>query len=158
MTIDDLVLVRADGSVEGGGNINVAAYYIHAPVHAARSDVVCAAHCHTPYGTPFSAMVAKLEPISQEACIFFEDHELFDDEELNITSTDGGKRIAASLGGARSVILRNHGLLTCGGSVAEAIILMLNLDRACRVQLAVQSSGQSAYPLSEDVCELTASQ
>jgi ribulose-5-phosphate 4-epimerase/fuculose-1-phosphate aldolase len=109
MTTDDLVLVRTDGTLEGGGYINMAAYYIHAPVHEARPDIVSAAHCHTPYGTPFSATVTRLEPISQESCAFFDDHEIFDDEEVSIGSTDGGKRIAAAMGGARAAILRNHG-------------------------------------------------
>jgi hypothetical protein len=64
MTTDDLVLVRPDGTIEGGGHINVAAFHIHAPVHEARPDVVSAVHCHTPYGTPFSANVTELLPIS----------------------------------------------------------------------------------------------
>jgi ribulose-5-phosphate 4-epimerase/fuculose-1-phosphate aldolase len=149
MTVDDLVLVRSDGSVEGGGHINMAAYYIHAPVHAARSDVVCAAHCHTPYGTPFSAMVAKLEPISQEACIFFGDHEVFDDEEVNITSTDGGKRIAASLGGARSVILRNHGLLSVGTTVDAAVGFFLLMERCAEVQV----KARDAKPISAEAAQ-----
>src|ERR1700712_2227309 len=101
MTTDDLVLVRSDGTVEGGGHINAAAYYIHAPVHEARPDIVSAAHCHTPYGTPFSATVTRLAPISQEACAFFDDHEIFDDEEVSIGSVDGGKRLAATPGPAR---------------------------------------------------------
>jgi ribulose-5-phosphate 4-epimerase/fuculose-1-phosphate aldolase len=140
MTVDDLVLVRADGSVEGDGKINMAAYYIHAPVHEARSDVVSAAHCHTPYGTPFSAMVTKLEPISQEACIFFGDHELFDDEEVNIASTDGGKRIGASLGDAHGVILRNHGLLTVGTTVDSAVGYFLLMERCAEVQVKARDA------------------
>lgn len=59
---------------------------------------------------------------------------------------------------ARAMILCNHGLLTLGRTVAEAFILMLNLDRACKVQLAIQSSGQEIHPVSPEVCELTASQ
>jgi hypothetical protein len=89
MTTDDLVLVRPDGTIEGGGHINVAAFHIHAPVHEARPDAVSAVHFHTPYGTPFSATVTKLTPISQEACAFFGDHEIFDDEEVSIASLDG---------------------------------------------------------------------
>ena len=56
------------------------------------------------------------------------------------------------------MILRNHGLLTVGATVAEAFILMLNLDRACRVQLAIQSTGQATYPVSAQVSEKTARQ
>ncbi|MCV7215822.1 class II aldolase/adducin family protein [Mycobacterium crocinum] len=146
MTTDDLVLVHADGTIEGGGHINVAAYYIHAPVHEARPDVVAAAHCHTPYGTPFSATVTPLAPISQEACAFFDDHEIFDDEEVNIGSTDGGKRIAAAIGGARAAILRNHGLLTVGGSVDSAVGYFLMMERSAEVQV----KARDAKPIGAD--------
>ena len=139
MTTDDLVLVRPDGTVEGG-HINVAAYYIHGPLHEARPDVVAAAHCHTPYGTPFSALVTKLTPISQEACAFFDDHEIFDDEEVNIGSTDGGKRIAAAIGEARAAILRNHGLLTVGQSVDSAVGYFLMMERSAEVQVKAREA------------------
>jgi len=140
MTTDDLVLVRPDGTVEGGGHINMAAYYIHHPVHEARPDIVSAAHCHTPYGTPFSATVTLLEPISQEACAFFGDHEIFDDEEVNIGSTDGGKRIAAAIGEARAVILRNHGLLTVGATIDAAVGYFLLMERCAEVQVKARDA------------------
>jgi ribulose-5-phosphate 4-epimerase/fuculose-1-phosphate aldolase len=140
MTTDDLVLVRADGTVEGGGHINMAAYYIHGPVHEAVPGLVAAAHCHTPYGTPFSAAVTKLEPISQEACAFFGDHEIFDDEEVNIGSTEGGKRIAAAIGDARGVILRNHGLLTVGTTVDSAVGFFLLMERCAEVQVKARDA------------------
>jgi len=140
MTTDDLVLVRPDGTIEGGGHINIAAYHIHAPLHEARPDVVSAAHCHTPYGTPFSAMVTKLAAISQEACAFYDDHEIFDDEEVSIASLDGGKRIAASLGGSRGVILRNHGLLTVGSTVDSAVGFFLLMERCAEVQVKARDA------------------
>ena len=146
MTPDDLVLVHADGSVEGGGHINMAAYYIHAPVHEAAPMSSAAAHCHTPYGTPFSASVTKLAPISQEACAFFDDHEIFDDEEVNIGSTDGGKRIAAAIGEARAAILRNHGLLTVGASVDAAVGYFLLMERSAEVQV----KARDAKPIGAD--------
>jgi ribulose-5-phosphate 4-epimerase/fuculose-1-phosphate aldolase len=146
MTTDDLVLVAADGTIEGGGHINMAAYYIHAPVHEARPDIVSAAHCHTPYGTPFSATVTRLEPISQESCVFFDDHEIFDDEEVSIRSTDGGKRIAAAIGDARAAILRNHGLLTVGATVDAAVGYFLLMERCAEIQ--VKAPG--AQPIGAD--------
>ncbi len=160
MTADDLVLVGPDGTVEGGAHINRTAYYIHAPLHEARPEIVSAAHCHTPYGTAFSAAVTKLEPISQEACAFFDDHEIFDDEEVNIGSTDGGKRIAAALGGARAVILRNHGLLTVAGTVDAAVGYFLLMERSAEVQLKARDarpiSEESARRVHDDYDEVTA--
>jgi ribulose-5-phosphate 4-epimerase/fuculose-1-phosphate aldolase len=138
VTVDDLVLVAPDGSVaEGHGWINPAAYHIHAPVHEARPDIVSAAHIHTPYGTSFAAKAQLLEPISQESCTFFEDHSLFDDEEVDVASTAGGKRIAAALGSAKAVILRNHGPLTVGTTVDSAVGFFLQLERAAEVHVKV---------------------
>lgn len=133
-TVADLVLVGPGGTlVEGDGDINVAAYYIHAPVHAARPDIVSAAHTHTPYGTPWSACAELFSPICQEAVAFHDDHALFDDGEVDVMSTDGGKRIAAALGGHKLAILRNHGLLTVGPDVDETIGWFLMAERVAEV-------------------------
>ncbi len=107
--VRDLVMVGPDGElVEGEGIINTAAYYIHHPILEARPDVVSATHVHTRWGTPFAAEVRPIEPITQESCIFFEDHAIFDDEEVQIQSVEGGKRIAVALGRNRAIILRNR--------------------------------------------------
>ena len=113
----NLNLIGPDGElVEGEGSTNPAAYHIHHPILAARPELVSAAHVHTGWGTPFSAECRLLRPISQESCVFFENHALFDDEEVQIQSVDGGQRIANALGPHCAVILRNHGLLTVGDS------------------------------------------
>jgi len=139
--VADLVLVGPDGRlVEGEGPINVAAYYIHHPILSARPDAVSAVHVHTGWGTPFSAEARLLAPITQEACIFFEDHALFDDEEVQIQDVDGGKRIAAALGGRRAVILRNHGLLTVGESVAEAVGSFVHMERVAEAHMKARNA------------------
>jgi ribulose-5-phosphate 4-epimerase/fuculose-1-phosphate aldolase len=138
MMVDDLVLIGPDGKlVEGKGSINPAAHHIHWPIHEARPDIVSAAHTHTPYGTPFSSLVQRIRPITQESCAFYEDHEIFDDEEVDVINTDGGKRIAAALGGAKAIILRNHGLLTAGATVAEAVGFFLMLERCAEAHVKV---------------------
>jgi ribulose-5-phosphate 4-epimerase/fuculose-1-phosphate aldolase len=101
----------------------------------ARPDVVSATHVHTAWGTPFSAEVRPIEPITQESCVFFEDHALFDDEEVQIQSTEGGKRIAAALGRNRAVILRNHGLLTVGARVDEAVGSFVQMERVAEAHM-----------------------
>lgn len=145
-TVEDTVLVGPDGEVrdlpELGARpapINVTAYYIHHPIHAARPDVVSAAHVHTPWGTAFSTERRLLAPINQEATQFFENHALFDDEEVQVLSTDGGKRIAAALGDHRSIILANHGLLTTGVSVADAVGWLVTMERVAEVQLKARN-------------------
>lgn len=139
--VSDLVLVGPDGSlVEGEGPINVAAYYIHHPILAARPEAVSAVHVHTGWGTPFSAEVRPILPISQESCIFFEDHAIFDDEEVQVQSTEAGGRIAAALGDNRAVILRNHGLLTVAARVDEAVGSFVHMERVAEVHMKVRDA------------------
>lgn len=140
-TVGDLVLVGPDGSVvEGEGPINVAGYFIHQPILVARPDAVSAAHVHTPWGTPFSAEVRPIRPVTQEACIFYEDHAIFDDEEVQIQSTEAGGRIADALGNNRAVILRNHGLLTVGDSVKNAVGSFAFLERVAESQMKARDA------------------
>ena len=145
-TVADTVLVGPDGQVVGGSRtINKTAYHIHWPIHEARPDVVSAAHTHTQWGTPFAATRRLLQPINQEACLFHEDHTLFDDEEVQVRSVDGGKRIAAALGPNRAVILANHGLLTTGASVAEAVAAFVAMERVTEVHM----KAPDAVPISD---------
>lgn len=135
-TIHDLVLVGPDGAIlEGTGAINMAGYFIHQPILLARPDAISACHVHTGWGTPFAAEARPIEPISQESTIFFEDHALFDDEEVQIMSTDGGARIAEALGGQRAIILRNHGLLTVGPRVDAAVGSFVLMERVAEVHM-----------------------
>jgi ribulose-5-phosphate 4-epimerase/fuculose-1-phosphate aldolase len=146
-TVADLVLVGPEGHlVEGEGPINVAAYYIHWPILAARTEAVSAAHVHTGWGTPFCAEVRPILPITQESCIFFEDHAIFDDEEVQIQDTEGGRRIARALGTNRAVLLRNHGLLTVGESVAEAVGCFVHLERVAEAHM----KARDAKPISAE--------
>jgi ribulose-5-phosphate 4-epimerase/fuculose-1-phosphate aldolase len=97
--------------------------------------VVCAVHTHTPYGTPWSANARPFAQIVQEATAFHGCHSVYDGEDVNVGSTDGGKRIAAALGDGRGVILRNHGLLTVGGSVDEAVGWFIMMERVAEVHV-----------------------
>ena len=146
----DLVLVGPDGAaVDQQGNeaaINLSAYYIHYPIHEARPEMNAAAHTHTQWGTPFSAERRLIEPISQESTVFFEDHSLFDDEEVQVLSTDGGKRIAAALGDNRATILANHGLLTVGASAADCVGYFVMMERVAEVQM----KARKGIPLSAE--------
>ncbi len=145
--VSDLVLLNSDGDlVEGEGPINIAAYYIHQPLLAARPDVVSACHVHTGWGTPFSAEVRPIEPITQEACIFFEDHAIFDDEEVQVQSTEAGQRIAQAMGKNRAIILRNHGLLTVGDSVSAAVGTFVTMERVAESHM----KARHAKPISAE--------
>lgn len=146
-TAEDMVLVDADGElVIGKGDVNRPGYHIHQPILAARPDITSAAHTHTQWGTPFSAEVRLPEPITQEACIFFEDCALFDDEEVQVQSVGAGSRIAQSLGRNRAIILRNHGLLTVGTSVKHSVAHFVMLERVAEAHVKTPN----AKPISAD--------
>lgn len=153
-TVDDLVLVGPDGSVvEGDGEINETAYHIHMPVHDARPEVVAVAHTHTGYGTPWSANCKPFRAISQEACSFVFNQSIFDGEELNVADYETGTRIAEAMGSNTLCFLRNHGLLTAGGSVAEAVGFFVMADRVAEVHIkapdAVAISDEAAKSLAQ---------
>lgn len=140
-TVADLVLVGPDGGlVEGDGIINTAAYYIHHPILMARPDAVSAVHVHTGWGTPFSAEVRPILPITQEACVFFEDHAIFDDEEVQVQSVEAGGRIAKALGNNRAIILRNHGLLTTGETVGGAVGSFVQMERVAEAHMKARDA------------------
>tara|TARA_R110002111_G_scaffold54979_3_gene94685 strand:- start:24 stop:770 length:747 start_codon:yes stop_codon:yes gene_type:complete len=139
--VSDLVLVNPKGElVEGDGFVNEAGYYIHYPILNSRADAVSAVHVHTGWGTPFSAEARLFDTITQEATIFFEDHALFDDEEVQVQSTDAGQRIADALGKTRAIILRNHGLLSVGDSVAEAVGSFIIMERVAESHMKVRNA------------------
>ena len=143
----DLVLVGPNGElVEGEGIINVAGYYIHHPILAARPDLVSVTHVHTGWGTPFSAEVRPIEPITQESCVFFEDHAIFDNEEVQVQSTVAGELIPEALGNNRAILPRNHGLLTTGTRVDEAVGTFVMMERVAEAHL----TALDAKPLSAE--------
>ena len=101
----------------------MAAYHIHHPILMARSDAVSAAHVHTGWGTPFAAERRPILPISQESCIFFEDHALFDDEEVQVQDTDGGRRIAEVLQTAKVVVMVTHDMSWITAFCTRAVLV-----------------------------------
>lgn len=154
--VSDLLLVDPEGTVvHGEGAVNEAGFAIHSQVHAARPDVVAAAHTHSTYGRAWSTLGRKLDPLTQDACAFYEDHELFDGFHGVVLDLDEGREIARRLGAGKAVILRNHGLLTVGGSVQEAAWWFITMDRSCQVQLLAEAAG-SPVGIGEEVARSTA--
>jgi ribulose-5-phosphate 4-epimerase/fuculose-1-phosphate aldolase len=138
----DLILVNHKGDVvEGSHPVNGAAFAIHSQVHAARPDVIAAAHAHSMYGKSWATLGRLLDPITQDACAFYEDHGLFQDFTGVVYQTSEGERIAQALGQRKAVILRNHGLLTVGHTVDEAAWWFITMDRSCQAQILAESAG-----------------
>jgi ribulose-5-phosphate 4-epimerase/fuculose-1-phosphate aldolase len=139
----DLILVDAGGEVvKGRARVNRAAFAIHSRVHAARPDVIAAAHSHSLYGRTFSTLGRLLDPLTQDACAFYDDHALFDDYTGVVLDTSEGDRIAHALGSSKAVILQNHGLLTVGQSVDAAAFWFISMDRCCHTQLLADAAGE----------------
>ena len=143
MTVSDLLLVNHKGEVvEGDGLLNGAAFTIHSQIHMANPEVTAAAHAHSVYGKAWSSLGRTLDPITQDACAFYEDHVLFDDFTGVVLDNTEGERIAAALGDRKAAILQNHGLLTVGQSVDEAAWWYITLERTCQAQLMAEAAGQ----------------
>ena len=141
--VSDLLLVNAEGKVvEGKRIINESAFAIHSRVHEARPEVVAAAHTHSIYGKTWSSLGRLLDPITQDACAFYEDHSLFADYTGVVYDTSEGDRIGEALGHRKAVILQNHGLLTVGSTVDEAVWFFITMDRACQSQLMAEAAGR----------------
>jgi ribulose-5-phosphate 4-epimerase/fuculose-1-phosphate aldolase len=137
----DLVRVDEDGEVvEGDRAVNAAAVAIHCAVHAARPDVVAAAHAHGPYGKTLSALEAGIEPLTQDSCAFYRDFGVYDQFTGVVLDQEEGRRIGVALGEHKAVILRNHGMLTVGSSVDSAAWWFLTLERTAQSQLLAYSA------------------
>src|ERR1700687_4276287 len=156
--VSDLMLVNAKGEVvEGKHPLNCAAFAIHSSVKHARPDVVAAAHSHSLHGKSWSSLGRLLDPITQDACAFYEDHALFDDFTGVVLDPEEGKRIAHALGDHKAAIRRNHGLLTVGHSVDEAVWWFITMERTCQAQLLAEAAGTPVV-ISPEAAEHTAGQ
>lgn len=154
MSASDLLQVDHDGRiVSGTGVINHSAFVIHAHIHAERPDVNAVAHAHSTYGVAWASLGRMLPAANQNACVFFEDHILFNEYFGPVLTEDEGARIASALrsSGAKAAILQNHGILTVGRSVAEAAWWFIAFERACQVQLLAEASNSAPVLVSRDV-------
>ena len=139
--VSDLICVDHTGAVVVGDQpVNQAAFAIHSRVHLARPDIIAAAHAHSIYGKAWSAFRRPLDPLTQDACAFYQDHAVFDDYTGVVLDLAEGDRIAEALGTKKAAILANHGNLTVGGSVEEAVFWFITMERSCQAQLLVEAA------------------
>ena len=141
--VSDLLLVNHAGEVVIGNRpVNRAAFVLHAAIHARRPEVIAAAHAHSPYGKAFSSLGKRLDPITQDCCLFFNDHQLI--------QADGGKVVLEEAAGqtfadhflqGKAAIHQNHGLFSVGESVDAAAFWFIALERCCQTQLLAEAAG-----------------
>ncbi|SAL78755.1 membrane protein [Caballeronia peredens] len=165
MRASDLVRIDSEGRpVEAGARddperyrVNPAGFTIHSAIHMARHDVVCVVHTHTAAGAAVSAQKQGLLPLSQHALKYYGNLAYHDYEGIALDLAERD-RLVNDLGSHNAMILKNHGLLTCGKSIPEAFQEMYFLERACEIQLRAMAGNAELIIPSAKVCELTASQ
>jgi ribulose-5-phosphate 4-epimerase/fuculose-1-phosphate aldolase len=143
ITASSLVKVDAHGNKlsESPHPVNPAGFVIHSAIHAARHDVKCVLHTHTIAGVAVSAQKDGLLALSQQSTISLASIGYHDYEGIALRD-DEKPRLVSDLGEHTCLILRNHGLLTVGATVADAFLYMYNLERACEIQIAAQAGGR----------------
>ena len=152
MTASSLVKVDLDGNkvLDTEYGINPAGFTIHSAVHAARHDAGCVLHTHTRAGVALSTLAEGLQPISQISLFPFSTLAYHDYEGIALNE-DEKPRLVADLGDKRAMILRNHGLLTLGETVADAFLMMYALETSCQIQLMARSTGSEIVPVPQPI-------
>ncbi|MBT8100590.1 MAG: class II aldolase/adducin family protein [Gammaproteobacteria bacterium] len=142
MTASSLVKVDLHGDkvMESDYPINPAGFVIHSAVHEARPEVACVLHTHTKAGVAVSTQADGLLPISQVSLFPYSNLGYHDYEGVALND-DEKPRLVADLGSNNALMLRNHGLLTTGATIADAFLMMYLLETACQIQVMAQSSG-----------------
>lgn len=160
MRSEDLVLIDPAGRAvhaSHGQDVNAAGFTIHSAIHMARHDLACVIHTHTADGIAVSCQEEGLLPISQHALKFYGRLAYHDYEGIAL-NLDERERLVHDLGSHDAMILRNHGLLAAGRSIAEAFSNVYFLERACQAQIKAQGAGRPLRQPSQAVCERTAGQ
>mgnify|MGYP001125708654 CR=1 FL=1 len=154
VTASNLVRVDLQGkkTLESPYEINPAGYTIHSAIHEVRADAGCVLHTHTPAGIAVSCQKEGLLPISQQASIIV-DSLAYHDYEGIAMNPDEKRRLQQDLGNARHLMLRNHGLLTVGATVAEAFLSMFTFQRACEIQVLAQGNGAELIRIPQSVLD-----
>ncbi|KAF9022736.1 arad-like aldolase/epimerase [Hymenopellis radicata] len=163
MTKSMLVLVDPSGHVSPHGAqlpINTAGFHIHSAIHKARPDIHAAAHCHSIHGKAWSAFGRPIDTLTQDSCLFYDNLGVYANFGGIVLAQEEGENIAKALGPKmKTCILGNHGLLTLGRTVDEAVYLFAALERQCHVQLMAEAAAANGIPktiISPEDAEFTA--
>jgi len=143
VSASNLLALDADGRIlEGEGEAEKTAFYIHSRIHLANPQAACVLHTHMPYATALTLTEpGRLEMVEQNALRFADDI-AYDDSYNGLVVDDAeGDRLARVLGAKRVLFLANHGVIVVGPTVAEAYDLLYYLERACRLQVLARATG-----------------
>ena len=150
----NLVKITLDGEIVGASEwpVNAAGYAIHGAIHRGAPDAHCVMHTHSPAGMAVAALECGLLPISLDATLF---HGMvgYHDYEGAVVSEDEKARLVQDLGRNRALILRNHGLVTVGRTIAEAFLYLHRLETACKTQVDALAMNSALVQVPDEVCE-----
>ncbi|MDV6378322.1 class II aldolase/adducin family protein [Sporosarcina sp. GW1-11] len=154
----DLVLVNPDGEVvQGKYSLHKSALMIHSAIHEARPDVISSVHLHSLYGKTWASTGRLIDPLTQDACAFYNDHSVLDEFSGVVYEEDEGVKVAKALADNKAMFLKNHGPLTVGQSVDSAAFWFITLERSCQVQLLAEAAG-IVNPIPDEFAASTAKQ
>ena len=158
VTASNLLEIDFKGNVvQGEGMINDTGYVIHGAVHKSRNDINCVMHTHSRAGLAISCLKNGLKPIIQDSAVFYNRVSYHDWQGMS-TEIEESDSLVKSLGNNNVMILRNHGLLTCGKTIGETFMLMYYLDRACKNQIDILSTNEEFIQPSDNIMEYAAGQ
>ncbi len=157
VTASNLLTLDAQGKIlEGEGDFEKTAFYIHSRIHLANPNATCVLHTHMPYATALTLIEpGRLEMVEQNALRFVDDIAYDDEYNGLVLDNAEGDRLARVQGSKRVMFLANHGVIVVGKTVAEAFDLMYYLERACRLQVLALSTGRKLRPVSDKVARAT---
>ena len=157
VTASNLVKITLAGEIVGrtDWSVNVAGYAIHGAIHAGAPEAHCVMHTHSPAGMAVAALECGLLPISMDATLF---HGTlgYHDYEGALVSEGEKARLVADLGRNRALILRNHGLVTVGRTVAEAFLYLHRLETACKTQVDALAMNSALLHVPDEIAEKSA--
>lgn len=144
ITLDNILTIDLEGNVVDGTARRHSEVYIHSEIFKVRSDVQCVIHTHPPYSVALSATGRSIRCYSQPSALFYEALGYYNDTINLIRSQEMGASVAKALGAHRAVLLKNHGAVVIGASVAEAVVGVIMLENAAMVQMIAESAGEPA--------------
>jgi len=155
ITMENILTIDLNGKVVAGTARRHSEVYIHSEVLKARRDVNCVIHTHPPYSVAFSATGRPMRSLSQPGVLFSDGLGVYLDSMALIRTAAMGARVAAALGPHRAALLRNHGVVAVGASIEDAVITVINLENAAKIQLLAEAAGDLAaeFP-SDDIAKL----
>lgn len=154
ITASSLVKIDLDGNkVEPSEYpVNPAGFTIHSAIHAVRKDVTCVMHTHSLNGVAVSAQAGGLLPLSQQSLFVLSSMGTHDYEGVAV-NPDEKPRLVRDLGDSSALLLRNHGLLTVGRTIADAFVAMYFFEAACQIQVRAQSGGGPLLPIARPILD-----